>query len=160
MDVPTWSFWDAVRDRLSTPRMEQLLRGAGRVRLATEEHTEPEGGEQEVWARAVVLSTATLWTVDYDPALPRPVSWLVRAEVHSPPMESQFNPARLLDAIHAEAYNQLQGWEPAPGTFPRAFVALPVYRQESPQAMPLWDDATGVWYTSSQYRTELSANQE
>lgn len=155
-DVRVWQWWDALVTRLSTARMAQLTGGAGRVYKVTDLRGDPEGAEDQVWGRVVVVQTNTLWPRPFVPGETRKLAWLVRCEIHAPQDEAGFDPGRTLDAMHAEAFAQLQGWVPAVDTMRDAFVAVPVYRFDEPQSLPLWDEGGGVHYTSSEYRTELA----
>lgn len=155
-DVRLWQFWNATALHLDTLRMGNLLGGSGRIRKVTDEMNPVEDGEEVVWGRVVLVPTQTLWPQPFVEGETRKVAFLVRAECHAPRGEPNFDAGRLLEAVQAEAYTLLQGWTPAP--FVNAMVALPVYRQEAPQPLPLWDDTRGLWYTSSQYRTEFVSN--
>jgi hypothetical protein len=152
--VSVWELWDYLKTRLSTERMERLLGGEDRVYKTTEAFS-AEGGENEVWGRVVIVPTATLWRAQFAPNETRKVGFLVRGEVHAPPLETSFDPSRLLDAIQREASELLHGHVP-PGPFVHMMVALPIYQWSHPQPVPLLDDARGVFYTSSEFRVEVA----
>ncbi|HET7321860.1 MAG TPA: hypothetical protein VFI96_05135, partial [Longimicrobiaceae bacterium] len=78
----------------------------------------------------------------------RVVPFLVRSEVHSP--GGAYDPALALEAAQNEAFALLHGW--IPGTLSGVRVSLAMWRETPPQALPLWDDASGLWFLSAEYR--------
>lgn len=82
----------------------------------------------------------------------RPVPFLIRADIHSP--SDDYNPAIAAEAAHEEAFARLHGWMPA--AFARGRAMEPMYRETSPQSLPLWDDDLGVWFLSAEYRAVLA----
>lgn len=139
--------WPQVVQRLASAEMAQFTGGAGRVYMSTQKYENLAG---EYWARAVVVPVARpLAPSGAGPGGEILVSFLVRADVR-PPEDPAYDPLLVADAIQSEALRLLVGWVPA--DTPGCAFKLPVYRATAPQPAPLWDEADGVWYTSSEYR--------
>lgn len=141
-----WEVWDALKARLSTTRMAELLGGAGRVYTAVEEYPDRES-PRAPWGRVVIVPVTRPGGQELG-GRERLPEFLVRAEVASP--GGGYNPARMLEAVHDEAFGRLEGWRPEGLTL--ASVQFPVYRHRAPQAMPLWDEDRGLWILSAAYR--------
>lgn len=147
-----WELWAALPARLDTPRMQTILGGAGRIRLETDDLS-PEGAESDAWGRAVVAPVRRLYGEPIDePGRSRVVPFLVRTEIHSP--GGGYQPAIPLEAAQNEVFVQLHGW--GPGSFDRARVIGRLWRETAPQALPLWDDQSGLWFLSSEFRAVVA----
>ena len=86
------------------------------------------------------------------PGRGRVVPFLVRSEVHSP--GGAYNPAIALEAAQAEAFTLLHGWIPGVLSGVRSEIAM--WRETPPQALPLWDDPSGLWFLSTEYRAVVA----
>jgi hypothetical protein len=82
------------------------------------------------------------------------VQFVVRGEVNNF-MAPGYEPAANLEALMVEVYDRLQGWIPTGLTY--LTMAFKVYRQYTPQAMPMWDEGRGVWMMSAEFRCEAGA---
>lgn len=147
-------FWQAVKTRLNTATMQAVLGGANRVYLESEDYSKPEGVEGGEWGRVVIVPTATLWA-DADSSMgpTRNLAFMVRAEL-SNFTKLGYDHTIPLDAAQDEAENQLIGW--CPGGLTRIVILLPLYLQANRQPLPLWDDDRGLYFTSAQFRTEVT----
>lgn len=149
-------FWEDVKARLATARMETVLGGAGRIYLAAEQE-EPDPGSSGWWARIVITPITTPFLQEDMPGREMFVPWLIVAETHKP-TGMVFNPTVNLEAIQLEAFQRLHGW--IPGLQTQYNGRLPVIRATPPQPLPLYDEEEDVWYTSSQFEALLSPVEE
>lgn len=147
-----WELWGAMPARLDTARMQTILGGPGRIYVQGQP-TPALGGKDQAWGRIVVVPVRRAYGEPTEqPGRSRIVPFLIRAEVHSP--GGLYNPALALEAAHAEAFARLHGW--TPGAFRFGAATRPLWRETPPQALPLWDDASGLYYLSAEYRALLS----
>jgi hypothetical protein len=151
--VSLWEFWDYLKTRLSTERMGRLARGAGRVHVVDENYPEDGYGETEVWGRLIIVPTLTIWVTPSVPNETRKVGFLIRTDAHAPRTEAGFRASRMLEAMQAEARSLLQSHLP-PAPFEHIKIVMPIYQWTAPQPLPLWDDEDGLYFLSSEYRTE------
>ena len=152
----TGELWAAIPARLDSAAMQTILGGAGRIYLITADGaTDPVGSESQAWARGVIAPVRRLFgEPESNVGRDRMVPWLVRFDVHPPGGARGYDPAVALEAAHAEAFRLLHGWTPT--DFTRASMDRPIWRHTDPQSLPLWDSATGVWFTSAEYRGWLN----
>ena len=143
-------FWFAAKARLDAA-LAGLLGGAGRVHIVGENYY--AGSEQAQWSRVVIVPAEAAWPVRDQPGRMKAAPFVVRAETHFP--STDMRPVLFkLEALHVAIFESLHGWEPdeVAEDFDHLRVRLPVYREAPEQAMPMWDDANDVWWTSAQYR--------
>jgi len=147
-------FWQAVKAQLNTALMQSILGGPARVYLESDDYSQPEGVEGGEWGRLVIVPTATLWA-DADSSMgpTRNLAFMVRVEL-SNFTQVGYDHTIPLDAAQDEAENQLVGWVPV--GFTRINVVLPIYLQANRQPLPLWDEDRGLYFTSAQFRTEVT----
>ena len=146
-------FWLRVKERLSTPRMLQLLQG-GKVYLEGENYSQPENTDQtKIWARLVIVPTSTLWPEDPGIGPMRRMGFLTRAEVHSNNDPAYF-PQQTLDAIQDECLVQLRHYEVPKQKY--IMGARGIWQHRPPQPLPLWDETRGLYFTSAEYRVEVA----
>lgn len=153
--VSLWEFWDHLKTRLSTDRMSRLTRGPGRVYVVDENYPEEGYGQAEVWARLIIVPTQAIWETPSVPNETRKVGFLIRTDAHAPVTDTGFRASRLLEAMQAEARSLLQGYVP-PAPFEHVKIVLPIYQWTVPQSLPLWLDDEGLYFLSSEYRTEAA----
>lgn len=147
----TWALWDAVAERLRSPTMEALLNGGplqGKVYAIWEDESRALDLPAP-WARVVILPVTGTFQIPDDVGADRVVPFLIRADVQ-PPKDGRYNPARLLEALQAEAWRRLRGW--TPGALQHVEVHLPIWRSTAPQAIPLWNEGDGTLFLSAEYR--------
>lgn len=153
-DIRTGSLWRAVATRVNSAQMQTVLGSANRVHIVTDEFQASEGIGGQAWGRVVVVPTQSLWQQNTEvPGGARVSGCLIRTEfnrVEQPGYDVNI----ALQAAQAEAYRQLQGWVPLSGDI-GVVIVMPFYRNTPPQEMPMWDTGRGMWYTSSEYRTEV-----
>lgn len=157
-DIRTAALWRAVANRLNTSTMRTVLNSttaAPQIHLSNDNYPAQEGPQGAAWGRIVLVAAQTLWPSQREvPGQRRQISFLVRVD-YSAILQLGYDVNVPLQAAHAEAYAQLQDWVPtSPVT--GATVAFPFYRDNPPQDMPQWDEASGLWYTSAEYHTEVS----
>lgn len=148
--------WAVLPTRLDTATMQSILGGAGRIVLITDDAaTDPQGAETAAWGRGVIAPVRRAFgEPESNPGRDRMVPFLVRFDAHPPGGATGYDPSIVLEAAHAEAFQQLHGWTPS--GFTRASMDRPIWRHSDPQALPLWDGETGVWFTSAEYRAWLA----
>lgn len=147
----TYELPDVVAQRLDTPILEELLGGPGRVFAKKDEPMEQEGQPSEAWGRVVVQLGERIVPAGQEHGTRRATPRvLVRAEVNRP--GPGFDPSRALEAIHAEVFQELEGWTPV---VDEASVAWPLWRVGMVNAEPLWDDERGLWLKTAEYRLVL-----
>lgn len=147
-----WALWSAAKARLDSATMRTILGGSARVKLETDDLA-PLGAETDAWGRIVIAPVRRLFGEPTEaPGRGRVVPFLVRSEVHSP--GGAYNPALSLEAAQNEAFTRLHGW--IPGALTGARVDLAIWRETAPQALPLWDDASGLWFLSAEYRAVVA----
>lgn len=147
--------WEAVKIRLQSVRMQEILGGPGRVfvvqELRLDTATPPK---HEAWGRLVIVPTA--------PASPSPGSgthvrvpgFLLRAEVNKPDRADNYNPMISLEAALSEGFKLTEGWQPAALKYAR--VLYPIQRTHSPAASPVWDTERRLWLLSSRHNITLA----
>lgn len=146
-------FWNAVKVRLNSALMQQLL-GSGKIYLESEDYSAPEGPEGTQWHRLVIVPSATLWAAaDSDMGPTRSLAFMTRAE-GSNFQKAGYDYTIPLDAIQDEVENLLIGWTPVGMT--RIYAILPIYLFAGRQPLPLWDEGRGLHFNSAQYRTEIN----
>lgn len=147
-----FELWAAMPARLDTATMQAILGGSGRIKLGSDDLS-PLGTESQVWGRIVIAPVRRFYGEPTDePGRRRVVPFLIRSEVHSP--GGAFQPAIALEAAQNEAFARLHGWKPT--GWSRARLVEPIWRETSPQSLPLWDESTGLWFLSSEYRAVLA----
>lgn len=148
--------WPLVVDRLDTATLGDSLGGTGRVfRIDEDGASEPVGTEMDVWGRVVIAPVRRAFGEPLsEPGRSRIVPFLVRVDIHAPPGSTNFDPLVALEATQNEAFARLHGWTPTGLT--QASIDRPIWRHTDPQSAPLWDSATGVWYTSAEFRAWLA----
>lgn len=149
-DIRLNEFWMALKTRVNSARIQELVRGANRIHLSSDDYPTEEGARP--WGRVVITPVVTAFEIMNNPAQPRLLNWLMVAE-WSNFEASSLPPNRPLESIHAELYNLLQDWEPVGLT--KARISQAVYRWTSPQSLPMFDDARNVWFTSAEYRCNV-----
>jgi hypothetical protein len=154
-DIRLSDLWDGVRTRVNSAMMQTVLGGAARVYVEGEDYGDAEGPESAPWGRVVIVPASTLWDDIDDPSDLRRIAFLIRAEFNDF-RGAGYRPGVSLEAAQAEAYNQLYRWTPALTTYRAVVVALPFYRWTRPQPLPLWDEERALWWTSSQWRTQVT----
>lgn len=144
--------WPLVAARLAGDlTLTRLLGGPGRVHVVTDAYPAvPEGSSPEVgWARLVVVPVVRNFALNtVGPGRELLATWLMRCEVR-PPLGTSYDPGRLHDSVQEATLMSLQGW--IPEATAHCEFRLPVY-QEAPHQPPLWDEGSGLWLTSSEYR--------
>lgn len=155
-DVRVAEFWPALKTRLATSRMTELLYGTGRIYHVTDDFSDAEGAESAAWGRVVIIPVTLLWqSLKQDaPGATRAVDFMLRAEVNDLG-SSSYDPTDNLEAIHEECYTQLEFWTPV--GFERMVTAFMVYRTSPPQGLPMWDEGRHLWMMSADYRFEAAA---
>lgn len=143
--------WDAIVAQLSVADVDAVLGGANRVYKVEENFKRPEGAKNTPWGRLVVVPTLQLWG-ENPYSFFRPVSFLVRAEFNSY-ISSGYDVSYILEATHRLCLSLLTGFAPAMST---SLVAVPVWQNTPPAALPLWDDRRQMWFSSAEYRCEVS----
>lgn len=151
--LPT-EFFLKLRDWLAAdPALAAITRGAERVRLSSDNYPRAEGAAGTEWGRIVIVPTRTLWRIEESPYLPRAIGLLLRAEV--PDLRAQgLNPALPLEDLQRAAYVRILSFAPA---LAHSTIHVPLYRFSHPASFPEWDEPSGTWFTSAEYRTELGA---
>ncbi len=153
-DVRVTDLWhDVVKPRLDSALMQTILGGAGRVYVEGDDYSEPEGAENQPWGRLVIVPATTLWEAVDDPSTVQPLAFLIRTEANNY-TGSNYRVGVTLEAAQAEAYNRLNRWTPT--GLRHALIAIPFYRWSRPQSLPLWDESRGLWFLSSQWRTQVT----
>lgn len=155
-------FWRATLEHLDSLAVQNLLGGAGRVFLITDDDSGvAQGAEEEAWGRGVVAPVRKTWGPSAGNAGRfRMVPFLVRFDVHPPggaktgTGANKYDPMIMLEAAHEEAFDLLHGWTPVGLT--QASLDRPVWRYTDTQSAPLWDDDQGVWFLSAEYRVWLA----
>lgn len=145
--------WEAVRTRLTTARMGQILY-LGEIFRATQAFESPENAEDRPWGRIVLVPTTTLWNTVDVPGETAKINFLVRIEFNNFGGEG-YDPTTDLEQAQEEVWKQLQNWEPT--GIDGAFIAFHFYRRTRPQPMPFFDNDQKVWWTSAEYRFEALA---
>ena len=148
-----WEIWDVILARLQSARMMTVLQG-GKVYKEGTDYSLPEGAETAVWGRLVIVPTQNLWPDAVGIGPTRTLPFLTRAEVHSN-NDVGYNAQKTLDAIQDECVVQLEGF-----VVPRQVYvmgATPLWLARPPQALPLWDDARGLYWTSAEWRCEVTS---
>lgn len=147
-----WSLWSAIQARLDSARMQTILGGAGRIKLETDDLS-PLGAETTAWGRVVIAPVRRIFGEPTEqPGRGRVVPYLVRSEVHSP--GGSYNPAIALEAAQTEAFTRLHGW--IPGVLSGVRIEIAMWRETPPQALPLWDEGSGLWFLSTEYRAVVA----
>jgi hypothetical protein len=145
-----WPLWEAVYERLNSDEMLRLLEPfTGRVFRHFEDES-VMAQQPSPWARVVVVPVLGTFEIPDEVGADRVVPWLVRCDVLPRGDRGRFDPLRILEALQAEAWQQLRGW--VPGELEHVHVGLPVWRATAPQPVPLWDEGAGTYFTSAQYR--------
>jgi hypothetical protein len=148
-------FWDALRVRLgSNATLNNVLGGANRVYRVTDDFSKPEDARDTVpWGRVVVVPSDTLWPQPDFPGQTKTASWLTRVEFNDF-SAANYSVDVSMDAALAAVDALLVGWLPT--GFTHVLVAMPVYRYNSPRSLAQWNETDGVWWKSTEYRTEVS----
>jgi hypothetical protein len=146
--------WEAIKPRLDTVRMQSILGGTGRI-VRVDQDLSPYGAETAAWARCVIVPVRRIYGEPAEGAgRNRDVRFLLRTEVHAPSGDTAYNPGIAAEAAQGEGFAQLHGWVPTGFTYARVVGAIS--RETAPQSLPLWDDQTGLWYLSAEYRAWLA----
>jgi hypothetical protein len=148
-------FWDAMRTRLeANVPLRNVLGGAGRVYRVTDDFSKPEEAtDTRPWGRVVIVPSDTMWPSPDFPGQTKTVSWLTRVEFNDF-AAAGYSVDVSMDAALALVDGLLEGWLPT--GFTHVLVAMPVYRYNSPRSLAQWNENTGVWWKSVEYRTEVS----
>lgn len=151
--IRTWELWPAIKAKLNqNAHLLQLLQG-GKVYMQGDLYTALPSKAPLPYCDLVVTPALNMWPDAMGPHQIRRFVCIIRVECH-PNNEASFNPAQLLDGIHAEVVNQLDGY-----IIPRQqFVmgATAMWMSRPPQASPLWDEGRGLFFTSAEWRCELA----
>lgn len=149
------NFWDAMKTRLNSARMQQILEGSNHIYRADEDYSQPPGTKtlSERWGRLVIIPPTNLWEDIAIPGETRRVNWFIRTEVNSI-RQAGYNIGKQLEAAQDEAHVQLDGWSPT--GLAGVNVIFEVYRWTDPQPLPLWDPDRGLFFLSSEYRCEVA----
>lgn len=158
-DIRMQPFWHAVRKRLASTRMIQILGKEGRIYIPSQPIPDREVEQRDMpWTRIIIQQVQGLTTLRPDlPGQPRLVPFQVKVET----VDFQavgYDIQIPLDAAHAEVFELLDNWGPGVVTYGgvSVLVSLPVYRQYPPDPTPLLDDALSLWVRSAEYRTQLA----
>lgn len=155
-----WWLWDLVRSRLDDPQIEAQTKpakytaGTGAAPYRDVELVWlklPIGDDNSAWARLVVIPVTLPFGITDQPGRELIVPWLVRVDVKIP-ANSQADPYPTLEILQRWAFDRLHGWRPAAAQLLHAKVRLAVWREAAPQSAPLFDPATRLYYTSSEFR--------
>lgn len=161
-DVRFTEFWRLVIARLAADATLRATLGATvllpRIYLSTDNFVAPEGVESAPWARLVVVPIDSLWVQDNedDPRRPKRAGFLIRAEVNDFRAKG-YDIAMVLDGIQWQVHTLLYLWAPAVNAMRWAIAIRPLFRWQGPQQTPMFTDERGLWYNSSEWRTELIA---
>lgn len=139
---------EAVRVRINTDRMAELLWSDDRV--FTEAEEPPERVEEPSYAggRVVVMMAKPLFPQGQDPPHRSKLARvLVKAEVN--PAGDGHNHRQSLEAILEEVFLRLEGWTP---TLTKASPAFPMFRRGPVTDEPIWDETKGRWAMTDEYR--------
>lgn len=150
--IRTWEMWDHLRVLLASVRMLELLQG-GKVYLEGDDYTTPDGPEDKIWGRLILVPSQRMWEDQIGTGPTRSISFLTRAEAH-PNFVPGTRVDKLLDAIQVEVETLLTGHIVPRMTY--MMGALPMWQARPPQPLPLWDEDRGMYFTSSEWRTELA----
>lgn len=152
----TGELWGSVLERLDSVTMQGVLGGAGRIFLITASGaTTAQGAETQAWGRGVVAPIRRMFgEPEANLGQFRLISWLVRFDIHPPGGATGYDPALPLELAQAEAFARLHNWQPTGWT--KASINRPIWRHSDPQSLPLWDNDTGVWFTSAEYRAWIA----
>jgi hypothetical protein len=158
--------FDAIKARLAASEMLQnTLRGRAanpehnRVYLSDDDYSLPDGPEGTPWGRLVVMPPTTPWDFTFSESALRPVSFLVKVE-YANYTTAAFRPRRAIEAAHVEAFALLHGWVPTTldgAPFRHLLVGWRIYRVTDPQPMPFWDAERSLWYSTCEYRTQITS---
>lgn len=155
MTLVLTGFWDAMRTRIETAEMQEMLGGAGRVYVPSDGHDdilEVEGGPGEQWGRIIILPRETLWPQTDEPGAWQNVAFLPSVQFNdfrAPGYDVGLAIAR----VHQELYARLDNWVPDPQP-DDIVVTVPVWRHGSPPVSPIFDQERNLWLSNAEYRCQ------
>lgn len=153
LDVRLDSFWLAAKTRLTTSRMAEVLYGPNRVLRVTEPLSTPIVAAGLPGGRVVLVPVTTLWPSVYVPGETWKEAFLTRVEFADYRAEG-YDVTFDHEAAHQEISTRLEGWCPTGLT--GAQIINPVFRYSLPPAAPVFDERSGTWQTSCEYRFEAA----
>lgn len=148
----TAELWQKIKAVLLTGDFTDILLGAGRIWLATEDWPARVGREDQPWGRLLVLPQVTAWARPEESGNQILVPFLIRVDYHRP-AKSDFNINLWSDVAHEEAYRLLHGLTIMDAQY--AQVSYPIHRELAPQPVPLWEDRDAVWWRSALYNMNV-----
>lgn len=162
----TTDLWKEVVARLDVVGLEALTKpdqytdgmsdGAGGFRDVVMAHEVLPVGDGDVqWARLVVVPVTTAFPLADGPGRDRAVPFLIRSDANRPDRFADPFPA--LELLQLHAFARLHGWKPDPADLDYATMRFRCWREESPQAQPIYDPEMGLHYLSAEYRVVLES---
>jgi hypothetical protein len=144
--------WPKIATRLASVRMNTILGGSGRIKMIGDDLT-PLGALTTAWGRVVIAPVRSAFgEAESQPGRRKSVSFLVRSEFNHP--GGAYNVGVPNEAAQGEAFALLHGFIPTGMTYARAVE--PIVSRVHPQASPLWDQESGLWFLSSEYTVVLA----
>lgn len=140
--------WARIKAVLLTGDFTDILLGAGRVWVVTDEWPARAGRDDKPWGRLLIIPQVTAWTRPEEAGNQILVPFLIRTDWNKP-VGSDFDVTRWSDVAHDEAYRLLHGLTIT--DMERAHVSHPIHRELAPQPVPVWEDRDGVWWRSALY---------
>jgi hypothetical protein len=146
-------FWDAMVARVSTPRMEEILGGAGRIYNPMDQPPDREGPQDRPWGRIHFIPRVNLWPQIDIPGDWKNVAWLASV---------QFNDFRAagyrvdigIEAAHGELLDLLDNWAPTQAEIDDLMVTVPVWRYSTPPVKAVYDSQRRLWISNAEYRAQ------
>lgn len=154
-------FWEAMRTRLDTATMQAILGGAGRVYVPSDGQDDipaVEGDQDQPWGQIVMLPRETLWPQKDEPGTMQNVAWIASVRFNDY-RASGYDVGISVGAAHAELFARLDNWVPDPQPT-KVVIVVPVWRESSPSASPLFDQSRNLWLSNAQFRTQAVTRQE
>jgi hypothetical protein len=147
-------FWDALVARVSTPRMEEILGGPGRVYGPFDEPPDREARQDLPWGRVKMIGRVDLWPQVDVPGDWKNVAWMASV---------QFNDFRAagyrvdisIEAAHGELIDLLDDWAPTQEEVTDLAVMVPVWRYSTPPVKAVYDSQRRLWISNAQYRAQV-----
>lgn len=148
-------FWVAMKTRVDSPLMQEILGGRGRVYVPSDppdDVREVEGQPNEPWGRIIMMPRETLWPQTDVPGDWQNVPWLASVQFNDFRAKG-YDVGVAVGAAHRELFNRLDGWVPDPQPT-QVTILLPVWRNGSPPVFPRHDQGRRLWLSNAEYRTQ------